>query len=206
MIVHAERERADRELVLTERQRTTLPLPARKRKTPPVTILLFAEKRRNLGPPPGLTDAEQPVSCRPLPPEPAAASNPEIPKESDDHDEDEQTTVSGEPGKKSKPKGVNGGWDKDELHRLALLPRPHLPEQLKQGFHVLYESVSDFMTTLARAAITPGCHFEWPLNNASLSQTLQIAVHHLPPGYMTVIENRKIFRPSSSRALHLAKM
>ena len=47
----------------------------------------------------------------------------------------------------------------------------------------IFDSTTDFVSTLRAKASMPGAHFKWPEQRMTYEMVIAQALHHLPPGY-----------------------
>ena len=53
----------------------------------------------------------------------------------------------------------------------------------------IFDSITDFVSTLRAEASMPGAHFKWPEQRMTYEMVIAQAIHHLPPGYHVSIKN-----------------
>ena len=95
-------------------------------------------------------------------------------------EEGEQTT-------KSVP-GVNSWWS---AHDIAMYLSNEKPGALMWNpcNAYIFDSITDFVSTLRAEASMPGAHFKWPEQRMTYEMIIAQAIHHLPPGYQVSIRN-----------------
>ena len=107
-------------------------------------------------------------------------TTPKIPINHGEEEEGEQTTKS--------VLGVNSWWS---THDIAMYLSNEKPGALMWNpcNAYIFDSITDFVSTLRAEASMPGAHFKWPEQRMTYEMIIAQAIHHLPPGYQVSIRN-----------------
>ena len=134
-------------------------------------------------PPPGNFDDGK-AKPQPPPPPPPAPINPGGAKTLANHDEEEDE----ESIKPKKVVGVSSWWTIKDIREYLETESPGAVTFFPWNAFI-FESVSDFVSSLRAEASYPDSHFKWPEQSFTYEMMLAMAIHHLPPGYHVSIKN-----------------
>ena len=95
-------------------------------------------------------------------------------------EEEEQTT-------KSVP-GVNTWWQASDIEDYLETTKPGAIQWYPWNAYI-FDSVTDFVSSLRAEASMPGAHFKWPEQRMTYEMMIAQAIHHLPPGHHVSIKN-----------------
>ena len=143
----------------------------------------------NIEAPPGNFDVgEQP----PLPqgPAPRAHINHGVARFLISHDKEEEEEEEEEEGTqitRSAP-GVNTWWIAEDIRKYLKNETPGAVVW-KPWNAFIFDSITDFVSSLRAVACMPGAHFKWPEQRMTYEMVLAQAIHHLPPGCHMSIKN-----------------
>ena len=84
--------------------------------------------------------------------------------------------------------GVNTWWSANDINMYLGKEKPGAFMWNPCNAYI-FDSITDFVSTLRAEASMPGAHLKWPEQRMTYEMIIAQAVHHLPPGYQVSIRN-----------------
>ena len=83
---------------------------------------------------------------------------------------------------------MNTWWTAEDIRKYLKYETPGAVVWKPWNAYV-FDSITDFVSSLRAEASMPGAHFKWPEQRVTYEMVLAQAIHHLPPGYHVSIKN-----------------